>query len=94
VYPESAWNYGLIVDEQDPASCIAFEQKPVGQCPFSPDGAPVVAHVKARKVAWAKNDGVCAPAPDLSQGSGQIEKIRLIPYGCTNLRMTEMPVVK
>jgi hypothetical protein len=94
VYPESAWNYGLIVDEQDPASCIAFEQKPVGQCPFSPDGAPVVAHVKARKIAWAKNDGVCAPTPDLSQVSDQIEEIRLVPYGCTNLRMTEMPVVK
>jgi len=93
VYPMSDWNYGLAIDESD-LQAISFERRPLDERPFSPECAPIIARVPAKKVAWAMEDGVCAPVPDVSQMSSETEKIDLIPYGCTNLRITEMPSVK
>ena len=91
VYPESDWNYGLALDAAETVSGFRFEEKPLGDCPFSPEGAPVTAYVSAGKVAWTMRDGVCAREPDNTKALGEIKEIRLIPYGCTNLRVTEMP---
>lgn len=38
--------------------------------------------------------GVCAVAPESREPMAASEKLRLIPYGCTPLRMTEMPMAK
>ncbi len=59
---------------------------------FSPETPPVEIRVNARKLEWSeiKNS---AGIPDLTK-LGEEEKIKMIPYGCTNLRMTEMPLVK
>lgn len=93
VRPASPWNYGLLVDEAQPERSLRFEERPVGERPFSPEGAGVVAHVKGRRVpGWKLERGWAAevsPQPESSREP--VEDLVLIPYGCAKLRVTEFP---
>ncbi len=94
IYPTTHWGYALCVDPNNPENSIDFVNRDVGESPFSPDGAPVTAHLDAKKLDWESANGAAAPVPDLSRLAEEVERITLIPYGCTNLRMTEMPVIE
>ncbi len=87
VYPESKWNYGFASE--------AFE---VEECdfdaPFTPEKPPVKIKIALSEIEWSKPDGRCARIPDSRKALGKEEVKELIPYGCTNLRMTEMPFVE
>jgi hypothetical protein len=94
VHPTTAWNYALAVSEETLAQDITFSEHPVGDCPFSPDGAPVTARVRGRRVpGWQIENGSAAgvpPGPAVT--AGPAEALTLLPYGCTDLRITEFPV--
>jgi uncharacterized protein len=94
VYPKSPWNYALRLDREHPERSIAFEERPIGKAPFSTAGAPVVAKVKGRRVpSWGLERGAAAPPPAGPVASAEpLEDLTLIPYGCTDLRITEFPV--
>lgn len=94
IYPTTPWNYGLCLDKDNPETKLIFEEYPVGDCPFSPEGAPVIARIPGRKVEWKMENGAAAAYPEMSWVSDEVEELLLIPYGCTNLRMTEMPIVE
>lgn len=93
VRPSTPWNYGVIVDETKPESSVSFEEKPVGEKPFSPTGAGVVAKIKGRKLpGWKLEHGWAGEVPPEPQESQEpVEELMLIPYGCTNIRVTEFP---
>jgi len=96
VRPSTPWNYGLIINEADPEASITFEERPVGKSPFSPDGAGMAAKVKGRKLPqWKLVRGWAGETPSSPQDSQEpVEELTLIPYGCTNIRVTEFPRIE
>lgn len=93
VRPTTPWNYGLLVDEAKPEASVTFEERPVGEKPFSPDGAGVVARAKGRRLPnWKLAHGWAGEVPPDPQESREpLEDLTLVPYGCTNIRVTEFP---
>ncbi len=49
------WNYALAVNEAKPETSVSFEEHPVGERPFSPEGAGVIGKVKGRKLPGWKH---------------------------------------
>ncbi len=96
VYPRSAWNYAIAVDREHPEKSVRFAEHIVGSEPFSLKGAPVVATIKARRLpGWSIVRAAAAPPPESPVASeSPLEEITLVPYGCTDLRISEFPVLK
>jgi DUF1680 family protein len=101
VRPTTPWNYGLVLDPARPEASVRFEERPVGERPFSPEGAGMSAVAKARRLprwtlahGWAGEVSRADPAwahAAPREPDGPVEEVRLIPYGCTNIRITEFP---
>jgi hypothetical protein len=96
VYPITTWNYALAVSEKTLGQDVIFENRPVGSQPFSPEGAPVIARLKGHKVPeWGMQNNSAGDVPTSPVKSLEpTEDLELIPYGCTNVRITEFPIQK
>ena len=90
ILPESDFNYGFAT--ADTAKITVCEQG--FDAPFTPKQPPIGLKLPMAKVAWEKPDGRCAPTPVSNKAISESETVTLIPYGCTNLRMTEMPLIE
>jgi hypothetical protein len=88
VYPTTPWNYALagIADAET-------VERPASDYPFSPEGAPLLIRVKARRLpAWGMQNGSAAPPPASPVSSTEpVETVSLIPYGSAKLRITAFP---
>jgi uncharacterized protein len=96
VQPASPWNYGLVTDPSRPETSVKFTERPVGLKPFSPEGAGMVGQAKGRLLTdWKLEHGWAGEIPPEPQTSNEpLEDLVLIPYGCTNIRITEFPALK
>ena len=90
--------------DASPEPGLQFTEHPIGARPFSPEGAGVTCAARGRKLpGWKLARGWAAeisPAdvawsgPAAPQPSEPIEDLTLVPYGCTNIRITEFPRLK
>jgi hypothetical protein len=97
ILPATPWNYGLDLDPARPGGAVrVIEVKPPASQPFSPQTAPVVLKIRARRVptwqAQGRMAGLVPPSP--VQGAGAVEEVELIPMGCARLRISSFPTVK
>jgi hypothetical protein len=99
IHPTTPWNYALALEDGPEVTTdgtrLTFTKHPIGDYPFSPDGAPVSVQVKGRRVpGWQMLHESAGELPQSPVTSSEpLETLTLIPYGCTNLRVTEFPTL-
>ena len=84
IYPMSKWNYAL-ADNKFTLKENDFKSG------FGNDEPPIEMTAKMFEIEWDFNNGYCDEKPKSTAPISEIQNVRLIPYGCSDLRMTEFP---
>jgi hypothetical protein len=104
--PASAWNYGLALDPTKPAGEVEVKKSPMAQKEAEDpwENPPVTLTAPARKIEdWellsnpdkpSQKFTPCLPDLSASKVSETLERVTLIPYGSTQLRITIFPAVR
>jgi hypothetical protein len=93
---DEPWNYGLLEKDVETGETVfALERGAVGDQPWTPDAAPIVLRVRARRIpewqAYGPSTGPLPWSPGAS--SAPDEEVTLVPYGCTKIRIAEFPTI-
>ena len=88
--PVSEWNYAYSSSE------LEVEYNGISDVPFSSQKPRVKIKAKVKNIDWGLEDGyetVCAKVPESREPVSEEKDIYLHPYGCSKLRMTELPLI-
>lgn len=92
VHPTTPWNYAL-----EPAAPVRVERAAtVSNKPWTPESSPISLVTTGRRIpGWTNYHHVVGTLPTSPVATtAPVETLRLVPYGCTWLRMSEFPTVK
>ena len=97
VFPTTPWNYGLLVDRDNPADSLQVTEKrgKIPNQPWTLENAPIEIKAKAKKIInWKLENETVAELRQSPVKSGEPEEtIKMIPLGCARLRMACLPVI-
>ena len=88
--PEAPWNYGFSEDK------FSVIYKDVSDVPFSQDNPPLTVKADMQHIKWGFKfpfRTVCRKTPKSRKPVSGVKTVELYPYGCSRLRMTEMPML-
>lgn len=88
IHSKSLWNYAISENEK-----IVEEEGQIGEIPFSKQNVPVILKAMGKTLNnWTleNNSAGTLPVSPVAP-EGEKKEIRLIPYGCTKLRITQFP---
>ncbi|MER7278909.1 RICIN domain-containing protein [Dactylosporangium sp. NPDC000244] len=94
VYTDAAWNYGLLLDPNNPAVTVTRKSGPLAANPFTRDGAPISLTATGRKIPnWqADAEGIIRTLQQSPARSTQPnETVTLLPMGAQRVRITTFP---
>ena len=98
IYPGSAWNYGLILeDDLNKAFKVVEKEWPKNNFPFTQQDSPIVIKARGKKIKNWKIDetGLAGELMDSPLKSDELtESIELIPMGAARLRISSFPVIE
>lgn len=89
--PQGEWRYGYAEGE------LKVNEAHMEDILFSEDNPPITVEAKVQQIDWDYADGydtVCADVPKSLNPESEKITLKLAPYGCAKLRMTELPFVK
>jgi len=97
VYPTTPWNYAIAPSRGKTAwQGRVTGSVPDNAIPFSVDNHAVEFEVPARLVPeWKLEHNAAGPLPASPvKSTAPLTKLKLIPYGCTSLRIAEFPILE
>ena len=98
IHPTTAWNYGLVLDPQDPGKSLVVEHRdwPSSNFPFTLPDTPITISATAKRIPQWTIDrfGLCAVLQDSPVRSSEpVEAVSLVPMGAARLRISAFPVI-
>lgn len=95
--PASDWNYALLLDPEKLNKAFRVKTSKVSVIPFAQVAAPVTLSTKACLLEdWGMeyNSAGELPLSPVNAKGLKTRTVKLVPYGCTQLRITEFPLAQ
>lgn len=102
VRPTTPWNYGLLDVREDKLAekyIVEKQDGPLAAYPWNQEGAPIKIKTQAKRIPlWQVYNDMAGPLPFSTiyqlETEPTAEEITLVPYGCTELRISQFPVIR
>lgn len=93
LYPLDEWNYAVAVDHQGLPINLEITKTEMGDYIFDPQNQILSFHVDGYQIDSWKESGLKSTPPETFTTVQKLRRIVLVPYGATDLRIGEIPII-